>query len=107
MELTEAINTPSTLINREMNCGSEEGSRFIRRAAFKPGDFPDKPINVEQATESSTTHETPNDGPIAPAPSKLSGISQPRIAIQGGVRGFLTLAGFDILFNWKEAVQLI
>ena len=61
MELTEAINTPSTLINREMNCDSEEGSHVIKRSFFKPGDFSHKPIDVEQATESSVTLDVPND----------------------------------------------
>ena len=62
MKLTEAIDTPSNLINREMNCDSEEGSHAIRRSVFTPVDVLHNPIGVEQAIESSAPPDVPNAG---------------------------------------------
>ena len=37
----------------------------------------------------------------------MGDLSQHRIVIQGGVRGFLTTAGFDFLSAWKDAVNKV
>ena len=107
MQLKEAIDTPSPLINREMNCDSEEGSHIIRRSVFRPADFVQEPIDVEIAADGGPTPEVSANTPGALASRPLSQVSQPRIAIQGGVKGFLTLQGFNILDAWKAAVTKI
>jgi hypothetical protein len=107
MKLTKAIDCPSTLTNREMNCDSEEGSHVIRRSVFTPGDVLHNPIDLEQEIEGSAPLDALNSGLTAPAPSQLGDPSQPRIVIQGGVRGFLTPYGFDYLSTWKDVVNKV
>ena len=68
MKLTKAIDCPSTLTNREMNCDSEEGSHVIRRSVFTPGDVLHNPIDLEHAIESSAPLDGLNAGLTAPGP---------------------------------------
>jgi hypothetical protein len=100
MTLKEASQTPSTLINREMQSCSEQSHHFIRRTGVRTGDTEDLPLDADLIHDGETQVATVSTNP-------LDRISSPRITISGGIKGFLTPDGFKILGNWKTKVTAV
>jgi hypothetical protein len=100
MTLKAALQTPSTLINREMQSCSEQSHQFIRRTGVRTGDTKDLQLDADLIHDAGTQVATVSTNP-------MNRISPPRITISGGIKGFLTPDGFKILGNWKTKVTVV
>jgi hypothetical protein len=100
MTLKEALETPSPLINREMQSCSEQRLPFIRQTGLKTGDTKDLQLDAD-CIHDAGTHVAPV------STNSMLRASQTRITISGGVKGFLTQDGFKILGNWKNQVTTV
>jgi hypothetical protein len=100
MTLKEAAETPSPLINREMQSCSEQRLPFIRQTRMKTGDTEALPLDADMIHDQGIQ--------VAPVSSNSALRANPtRITISGGVKGFLTPDGFKILGNWKTQVTTV